>query len=148
MWQIYGLKDPRTNEIRYIGRTRYPERRLAFHLYSPTNPELGLWLAELQQENLKPYMEILETLGESVAEAEYQEVYWIQKYAGKKLLNIQYNNKNLRRFRPRRRSVKLELPAALVERAEAEAHELGMHLSNYIAMRLSGYVSQPLPEVQ
>ena len=35
---IYGLIDPRTNELRYIGQThRNPERRLAQHCRSAKN---------------------------------------------------------------------------------------------------------------
>lgn len=120
---------------------------MLFHLYSPVNPEMSLWLAELQQENLKPCMEVLERLGDSRAEAEYQEVFWINKHAGRLLLNHQHNYKNLKRYKHRKKSLVVNLPAPLVERLESEADEFGMNLSAYISMRLSGYSPQLLPEV-
>ncbi len=149
MWYIYALKEPSTGEVRYVGCSQYPERRLAWHLYAPTNPELVLWLTDLQEQGLKPSQEILESLGNSRAEAEYQEVFWINKHAGKRLLNIQDNCKNLRRYRPKRRGLKLSVPSALLERLEAEAYECGMQerLNTFIVMKLNGYIQQPLPDL-
>ena len=94
MYTIYCLKDPKTNEIRYIGKTAYSKSyRLAWHLYAPVNRLVCLWLYELQQQDLKPLIETIETVN-SPASAESLEIFWIQHNSGKRLLNLAYNTKN------------------------------------------------------
>lgn len=58
---IYALKDPRTDEIRYIGKSAHPAKRLEQHLHDrSTNYAKVLWLDELRLEGLQPQLLILE----------------------------------------------------------------------------------------
>src|SRR5689334_21056658 len=46
---IYVLVDPRTDEIRYVGQTYQPERRLRTHVRGDQyNPEKDTWTRELR----------------------------------------------------------------------------------------------------
>jgi len=56
---VYALKDPRTDEIKYIGATVDPEQRLQSHLAAYTNQNLEDWKGELAKVDYQPEMEIL-----------------------------------------------------------------------------------------
>ena len=57
---IYGLIDPRDNQIRYIGKTNNPSHRYNDHIsYRHTNHCSG-WIKSLAKLNLRPRMFILE----------------------------------------------------------------------------------------
>ena len=58
---IYGLRDPRNNLLRYVGRASSVRLRFIQHLYSKscTNKRLKLWLQELEGLGLRPKLEIL-----------------------------------------------------------------------------------------
>jgi len=61
---VYGLFDPRTNELRYIGKTINPERRREGHLKpcylnrSPRNHR-AQWIKSLLAEGLEPIFRVL-----------------------------------------------------------------------------------------
>jgi hypothetical protein len=79
---IYGLVDPRTNFIRYIGKAKDTKRRYAGHLI-PSQLEThshhrANWLKELLRFGLKPIMEILETV--PTAQWEEAEREWIAMF--------------------------------------------------------------------
>src|SRR5258708_6389227 len=62
---IYGLRDPHTGEIRYVGKANDPQRRLTYHLCdSQLAPKThrNHWLRSLKSLGLKPSLVILETL--------------------------------------------------------------------------------------
>ena len=64
---IYGLKDPETKEIRYVGRTKYPAKRLYEHHQIrriKTNTYRDFWINSLIKKGLKAEMVILEECGE------------------------------------------------------------------------------------
>jgi hypothetical protein len=72
---IYGLYDPRTSELRYIGKTVNPEVRLEKHIqeakgYCGHNPHKERWIRQLLSNNLKP---TLITIGKC-SEDNWQEV--------------------------------------------------------------------------
>lgn len=63
MVKIYSLKDPITNEIRYVGKTvQSLQKRLNQHLCSKKehNTYKFRWLSKLKEQNLKPIIELLE----------------------------------------------------------------------------------------
>ena len=84
MFTIYGLVDPRTIRIHYVGVTgNHPSVRLKEHLELKGNaPQKNAWLAELKQLELVPSIVILEHVKDKVP-AYARERAWIQ--AGKKL---------------------------------------------------------------
>lgn len=89
---IYALSDPRTDEVRYVGRTYHPTRRLAEHLREAefpytANQDKKDWILGLLDSKLKPVMTILEVCSQS--EMPRRERYWIarMKRSGVTLLN-------------------------------------------------------------
>lgn len=74
---IYGLCDPRTNEIKYVGKAYHPQSRLATHISSaPTKEDKnGKWVFELSNASEKPYMIILDIV--PIKEGVAAEKYWI-----------------------------------------------------------------------
>lgn len=60
-WNVYALKDPRNGEIRYIGATINPAKRLNAHLRHCRLSSLQRWLLELGDLNQTPVFEVLET---------------------------------------------------------------------------------------
>lgn len=77
MIYIYGLKDPRNNEIRYVGKSINPTLRYSEHIHEKkTNKEKMEWLKDLSDNGAKPELVILETIGEDVDWQE-REKYWI-----------------------------------------------------------------------
>lgn len=86
---IYGLRDPRTREIRYIGKTRRPKVRYREHLrLDGINPHKDNWIALLATEGLRPEFVILEKCCEE--EWAERERLWIEqaRASGWPLTNI------------------------------------------------------------
>ena len=82
---IYGLIDPRTNEVMYVVQTRDTKARLKHHRYHPDGKVKG-WTEELRSCGLKPTMRILETV--SLKDADKTERKWITElHRTKNLLN-------------------------------------------------------------
>lgn len=61
---IYGLKDPQTQKVRYIGRTRSLKTRMKGHLSKAKRKitHRDCWISSLMEKDLKPEMILLETL--------------------------------------------------------------------------------------
>ena len=74
---IYALIDPRTNQVRYIGKANEPSERLRQHISSARRQEShkARWIKELLALNLQPVLKVLE---ETTGDAwEALEVKWI-----------------------------------------------------------------------
>jgi len=86
---IYGLRDPLTDEIRYIGKANNPKLRFSYHMAcNDVNRHKVNWILSLKELKLKPEMVILEKTNEQ--EWEEREKHWI-KYGrdnGWRLTNI------------------------------------------------------------
>jgi len=86
---IYGLVDPETGEMRYVGKSNNPKVRYQYHLADKnTNPHKTAWISGLSKRGLKPNLVILE---ETTREKwEERERYWIKRYRdeGAPLVNI------------------------------------------------------------
>lgn len=91
MIYIYTLSDPRTGEVRYVGKTSQPSIRLNNHLYSDRGSNhKWTWIKSLKAENLKPLMEVIETVPEEKSfEAEK---IWIEsfRFYGCRLMNSDF----------------------------------------------------------
>lgn len=82
---IYALKDPITNQIRYVGQTIVkPQNRYNQHIYqwkrcSGKINKVNSWIKSLSDSDLKPILEILE---DSILENELdqKEISYISKY--------------------------------------------------------------------
>lgn len=77
---IYGLKDPRTDEYHYVGRSKSVKVRLTRHngnKNASINSSKNTWLRSLNKARIKPEVVILQEVdSESVKDAE---IDWIRK---------------------------------------------------------------------
>jgi len=74
---IYGLEDPRTNKIRYVGQSYKPKERHRQHIKgSKTNGHKENRIGELREMGLSPKMVIFEETTEENWDA--RERYWIK----------------------------------------------------------------------
>lgn len=79
--KIYCLKDPITNEIRYVGKTNSPLRkRLSAHCREkPINKTYKYhWIQSLIKKGIRPLIELIEEV--SIENWEEKEIYWIDYY--------------------------------------------------------------------
>jgi hypothetical protein len=78
---IYALTDPRTNEVRYIGKADEPSTRLKHHL-KPKQLQVktakNSWLKNLLADNIQPKLKIVEEV--FIENWENRERYWIAYY--------------------------------------------------------------------
>lgn len=81
MNRIYGLIDPRTEEIRYIGKSSRGMRRAYQHAYEKYKGkgEKARWIASLQEEGLSYEIITLENVS-SREELDARETWWIAWY--------------------------------------------------------------------
>lgn len=86
---IYGLVDPETGKMRYVGKSNNPKVRYQCHLQDKnTNPHKTAWIRGLSERGLKPELVILEETTQK--QWEERERYWIKRYRdeGAPLVNI------------------------------------------------------------
>lgn len=91
---IYGLTDPRTNELRYVGKTVLkPERRLQLHISfakdeSKTSRSYR-WFRSLTRENVKPEIFVIQEIP-PLGDWTEAEQFWIAYYRfiGCRLCNV------------------------------------------------------------
>lgn len=75
---IYGLVDPRDNQIKYIGKSNNPKGRLATH-YCDKRPNAKLnWLLKLKTFGLKPEIIILDEV--TIDDWHYWEQWWYEYF--------------------------------------------------------------------
>ena len=84
---IYKISDENGN-VRYIGKSNNPRRRLYQHTKDRHNLHKFNWLKSIINRGQKPVLEIIEKV--SVSLWKEREIYWIAKYRedGHKLLNM------------------------------------------------------------
>lgn len=73
---VYGLIDPRNNQLRYVGKTSDPRGRLYAHKSRKGKSHRANWIQQLKSEGLLPVMIVLETLSSDV-DAYQAEREWI-----------------------------------------------------------------------
>ena len=86
---IYALSDPRTQEIRYVGKTCDLKRRYWDHIGSRSKNHNGHWLRSLRALNLRPIMETLEEFDDHDERWEESERFYIAyfRFLGMRLTN-------------------------------------------------------------
>lgn len=86
---IYVLIDPRTNEVRYIGKANRVDERYKAHLNRARKHQTYKknWIESLRKEGLKPIVEVVDVV--PIDEWQFWEIYWISqmKQWGFKLVN-------------------------------------------------------------
>lgn len=75
---IYGLRCPKTDDYRYIGKSSSGINRAKSHLTYSHNESVNHWVLELREEGLAPLVDVIEECQES--ELVIKEHFWIQYY--------------------------------------------------------------------
>ena len=76
---IYGLVDPRSGVVRYVGRTENPSSRFREHTgITKTSPKLGEWIADLRLNNLTPIFTFIDSVPKHIASE--SELKWIKHF--------------------------------------------------------------------
>jgi DNA-binding XRE family transcriptional regulator len=89
---IYGLVDPRTGELRYVGSTTLPvNQRLTSHMRDHDNKSPSpkeVWIRGLKEQGLRPQVVEIESC--SVEYRDDRELFWIRHYqdSGCSLVNV------------------------------------------------------------
>jgi group I intron endonuclease len=78
MTTIYTLTDPIDNQVKYIGQTKNPCRRLYEHLREKTPTKKNNWIKSLQKKGYNPIFEVLDEVVED--DANLYEIYWISQF--------------------------------------------------------------------
>lgn len=92
MTAIYALVDPRTMEVRYVGKANNPKKRLHHHIYDAEHGKQthnARWIRILLSEALSPTVVILDSVPKSKIAWEEAERRWIAHFRanGAKLTN-------------------------------------------------------------
>lgn len=80
-YYIYGLVDPRTSKIRYIGYSYDPYQRFRFHLRDTNNTRKVNWIKSILLVGINPEIIILQECPDEIS-AKKEEVEWI-KFIGR-----------------------------------------------------------------
>jgi hypothetical protein len=77
---VYVLLDPRSWEIRYVGQTRHPARRVRAHMRDSASTHKTHWLGQLRKSGQAPVMRVIQTFDGSVGQGAVNtaESFWIQ----------------------------------------------------------------------
>ena len=76
---IYGLLDPRTGYVRYVGRSKNIKNRYYTHLRGAGHLPVACWVRSLKAVGLKPKLAIIE----ETQAPETKEAHWIREYREK-----------------------------------------------------------------
>lgn len=77
---IYTLSDPRTGEVRYVGKTRDAKARIRNHLNKREHNHKGNWIESLRKLNLEPEVILIDEV--PTGEWSFWEQHWIQVFLG------------------------------------------------------------------
>jgi DNA-binding XRE family transcriptional regulator len=75
---IYGLRCPKTDDYKYIGKTTVGLKRAQAHIRHSHNELVNFWVQELKEQGLSPLVDVLEECSEE--ELQIKEQFWIQFY--------------------------------------------------------------------
>lgn len=77
---IYVLKDPRTDEVKYVGKSNDPNDRYRNHINKcrDKNTHKRNWINQLREQKVKPLMEIIDIINKD--EWQKFEKFYIKKY--------------------------------------------------------------------
>ncbi len=125
MVTIYGLTDPNTNAVRYVGITIDMKRRYRRHLADGGDSYRVRWIRKLIKFGLKPGLVILEIVADALAQE--TERKWIKFYGRKNLVNTTDGGDGL--WNPSQ-DVRRKISAAGMGRPKSEATREKMRRSS------------------
>jgi len=111
---IYGLRCPKTDDYKYIGKSSSGLERAKAHLTYSHNESVNHWVAELREQGLCPLVDVIEECTEE--ELQIKEHFWIQYYTarGCKLMNsIFYRGAAIEKLEQQVAEAQKELDAVL-----------------------------------
>lgn len=84
---IYGLRCPKTDDYKYIGKSSSGIQRAQAHLTYSHNESVNHWVAELREQGFCPLIDVIEECSEE--DLQIKEQFWIQYFTarGCKLMN-------------------------------------------------------------
>jgi hypothetical protein len=86
---VYGLADPRSMQMKYVGITKCLQQRLEHHHSAANNPQapVNFWVRELRDEGLQPFPVVLQCIESNLLEELHAvERLWIGRFDD--LLNV------------------------------------------------------------
>jgi len=106
---IYGLRDPRTDDYWYVGKSTQGMTRPRSHINQSHNEAVNEWISGLKEDNLLPLIDVLENCN-NWSQLLDKEKFWIAKLLkeGHPLLNI-YEAENIFSQREKIKELKNEL---------------------------------------
>ena len=96
---IYGLLDPRTGDIKYVGASSDPARRYMQHLKG-NSPATIEWINNLASEGIRPDFRILHDYTDNWQELEYKAI----NSNDESLLNVFKNNSPIKEVTPKEKT--------------------------------------------
>lgn len=89
---IYTLTDPRTNEIRYVGKANNVSQRYKAHLNRARKHQIHKknWIESLKRDGLKPIIDIIDVV--PINEWIFWETYWISQIRSWGFNLVNYTN--------------------------------------------------------
>jgi len=111
---IYGLRCPKTDDYKYIGKSSSGLERAKAHLTYSHNESVNHWVAELREQGFCPLIDVLEECTEE--DLQIKEHFWIQYYTarGCKLMNsIFYRGAAIEKLEQQVAEAQKELDATL-----------------------------------
>ncbi len=86
---IYGLRDPETDEYKYVGKSTSGINRPKQHLNYSHNEDVSMWVNDLCKINKAPFIDVLEKCTNTY-DLNKSERFWIftLKESGNRLLNV------------------------------------------------------------
>jgi len=140
MIYIYSLTDPRDGMVKYIGKSKNPEKRLKAHGLDSDSPDKYLWFLELKRENSCPTLDIIDTCDKEGSN--FMENFYISLFVtwGFDLYNRVGNNQKNHFARTtnekkiaiiRQKNLKRYLKDFFFRSNDREAYKIGISLKNY-----------------
>jgi DNA-binding transcriptional regulator YiaG len=126
---IYGLKDPRTDEYKYVGKSVNGVERAKSHTTHSHNPLLNQWVDELKMNNLTPDVVVLEDVFDWKQLID-KEKYWVGKLLNEKhdlfnVLIVDLYNDTMRVYNEKLKKQINERTALLEEKLNKSLMEFG-----------------------
>lgn len=124
---IYTLADPRTHEVRYVGKAFDLKKRFSIHVCDKTPTHRGRWIRHLRSVGLRPEMEVLETV------IDYDDTAWpeAEKFwiSNLRFLGCRLTNADSGGLSGKRQSLETKQKIGAANRGRVHSEEIRRHMS-------------------